>query len=58
MSETEWINYYENNLAQSAADQERLSELQQMKEQLQEGEQIDVTLEKQIMDEIIKEIES
>lgn len=42
MSESEWLEYYEDNLAQTDASDQRLGELELMKEQLQEGELIDV----------------
>lgn len=41
MSEEEWLAYYEENVAQTDADSQDIGELEYMREQLEEGEEID-----------------
>lgn len=45
MTSEEWTNYYDKNLATTAVGDMVLSELQEMKEQLAQGELVDAELE-------------
>ena len=58
MSEEEWLQYYDDNLAQSSADEKRISQLEYMEDQLEDGENIDDDLEEEILDEVKREIET
>jgi regulator of RNase E activity RraB len=55
MSSDEWTTYYEENLAMSDMDNERIAELETMQLQLEQGEEIDEVLEKLIVEEVIAE---
>lgn len=58
MTEDQWLEYYDENLAVSGVGEEKVAELEEMKEQLQAGEQIDMQLEQAILEDVKEEIES
>ena len=63
MTNEEWLNYYDKNLATEVSEDvspvaKELAELEEMKESLEAGEQIDLNKEQDILETILEEIES
>ena len=58
MTEEQWLDFYDENLAVSGVGDEKIAELEEMKEQIEAGEQIDVQLEQDILEDVKEEIES
>ena len=56
MSEDEWLDYYEDNLAESDPDHQDIAQLEFMKEELKEGEEIDKSAESFILKNVMKAI--